>query len=55
MTIPGASSYEIVAEAVNVKPDINVILTSPDSQEMIASSMSAPQLHSQAVSIRGLS
>jgi PAS domain S-box-containing protein len=46
MTIPGASSHQIVAEAVNAKPDIKVILTSAYSQEMIASSMSEPQIHS---------
>ena len=46
MTIPGASSQEIVAEAVNAKSDIKVILTSAYSQEMILSSMSAPQIHS---------
>jgi DNA-binding NtrC family response regulator len=44
MTMAGASSHEIVAEAVNAKPDIKVILTSAYSQEMIA--MSAPQIHS---------
>jgi DNA-binding NtrC family response regulator len=46
MTMPGASSREIIAEAVNAKPDIKVILTSAYSQEMIANSMSAPQIHS---------
>ena len=46
MTMPGASSHEIIAEAVNAKPNIKVILTSAYSQEMIASSMSAPQIHS---------
>jgi CheY-like chemotaxis protein/two-component sensor histidine kinase len=46
MTMPGASSREIIAEAVNAKPDIKLILTSAYSQEMIASSMSAPQIHS---------
>ena len=46
MTMPGASCHEIVAEAVNAKPDIKVIFTSAYSQEMIASSMSAPQIHS---------
>ncbi len=45
MTLPGAASHEIVAAAVNAKPDIKVILTSAYSQEMIASSMSAPQIH----------
>jgi CheY-like chemotaxis protein/two-component sensor histidine kinase len=46
MTIPGASSHEVVAAAVNAKPDIKVILTSAYSKEMIASSMNAPQIHS---------
>ena len=36
MTIPGASSHEVVAAAVNAKPDIKVILTSAYSKEMIA-------------------
>jgi len=46
MTMPGASCHEIVAETVNAKPDIKVIFTSAYSQEMIASSISAPQIHS---------
>ncbi len=46
MTMPGASSREIIAEAVNAKSNIKVILTSAYSQEMIASSMSAPEIHS---------
>ena len=46
MTMPGPSSDEIVAEAAKAKRDIRVILTSAYSQEMIASSMSAPQIHS---------
>jgi DNA-binding NtrC family response regulator len=45
MTMPGASSHQIIAEAVNAKPGIKVILTSAYSQEMIESSMSAPQIH----------
>ncbi len=45
MTVPGATSHQIIAEAVKAKPDIKVILTSAYSQEMIASSMSAPQIH----------
>jgi PAS domain S-box-containing protein len=44
MTIPGASSHEVVAEAANVRPDIGVILTSAYSQEMIEGSMNAPQI-----------
>ena len=46
MTIPGASSHEVVAEAANAKPNIRVILTSAYSQEMIAGAMSPPQIHS---------
>ena len=46
MTMPGASSHEIIAEAVKAKPDIKVILTSAYSEEMIARSMSAPQIDS---------
>jgi CheY-like chemotaxis protein len=44
MTIPGASSYAIVAEAAKAKPDIRVILTSAYSQEMIEGSMVASQI-----------
>jgi DNA-binding NtrC family response regulator len=46
MTLPGASSREIVAEAANVRPDIRVVLTSAYSQEMIEGSMGAPQIRS---------
>ena len=44
MTIPGASSHEIVAEASKVRPNIRVILTSAYSQETIAEAMSSPQI-----------
>jgi CheY-like chemotaxis protein len=44
LTIPGASSSEVVAEAAQVRPDIRVILTSAYSQEMIKDTMSAPQI-----------
>jgi DNA-binding NtrC family response regulator len=44
MTLPGASSCEIVAEATTAKPTIKVILTSAYSQQMLASAMSAPQI-----------
>jgi len=44
MTIPGAPSSEVVAEAVKARPDIRVILTSAYSQEMIADAMSVPQV-----------
>jgi CheY-like chemotaxis protein len=46
MTLPGASSHEIVAEAANAKPDIRVILTSAYSREIVEGSMSAPQIRS---------
>jgi two-component system, cell cycle sensor histidine kinase and response regulator CckA len=46
MTMPGASSHQIIAETVNANSDTKVILTSAYSQEMIESSMSAPQIHS---------
>ena len=46
MTIPGASSQEVVAEAVNAMPDIKVILTSAYSKEMIDGTMNSAQIHS---------
>ena len=44
MTIPRASSREVLAEATNVRPDIRVILTSAYSQDMIAGAMNSPQI-----------
>ena len=44
MTIPGPSSREVVVEAVKVRPDIIVILTSAYSREMIAGAIDAPQI-----------
>jgi two-component system, cell cycle sensor histidine kinase and response regulator CckA len=44
MTIPGPSSREVVVEAVKVRPDISVILTSAYSREMIAGAIDAPQI-----------
>ena len=46
MTIPGASSREVVEEAANVKPDIRVVLTSAYSQEMFADATNIPQIRS---------
>ena len=46
MTIPGASSQEVVAEAVNAMPNIKVILTSAYSKEMIDGTMNSAQIHS---------
>jgi PAS domain S-box-containing protein len=44
MTIPGASSREVVEAAASVQPNITVILTSAYSQDMIEGSMRAPQV-----------
>ena len=44
VTIPGASSAQVVAEAAQARPDIRVILTSAYSQEMLRAPLSAPQI-----------
>jgi two-component system cell cycle sensor histidine kinase/response regulator CckA len=44
LTIPGASSREVVEEAAQVQPDIRVILTSAYSREMTTDAVSAPQV-----------
>jgi len=44
MTLPGASSQEVVAEAVKAKPDITVILTSAYSQAMFADVTNTAQI-----------
>jgi PAS domain S-box-containing protein len=44
MTIPGASSREIVAEAANSRPDIRVILTSAYGQQMFSDATSGPEI-----------
>jgi CheY-like chemotaxis protein len=41
MTIPGASSREVVAAAAIVRPDIRVILTSAYSQDMVEGSVNS--------------
>jgi nitrogen-specific signal transduction histidine kinase len=46
MTIPGASSREVVDEAANIKPDIRVVLTSAYSQEMFSEATNIPQIRS---------
>jgi CheY-like chemotaxis protein/two-component sensor histidine kinase len=46
MTIPGASSREVVSEAVNVRPDIRVVLTSAYSQESFSDPMIVQQIKS---------
>src|SRR5262249_38918622 len=45
VTIPRASSHEVVAEAAQVRPDIKVILTSAYSREMLTPPMTAKQIH----------
>jgi CheY-like chemotaxis protein len=46
MTMPGATSGEIIAQAADARPGIKVILTSAHSQEMIAGGMKQTQIHS---------
>jgi CheY-like chemotaxis protein len=44
MTIPGASSQDVVAEAATSAPDTRVILTSAYNKEMFAGATTAPQI-----------
>jgi len=44
MTIPGASSGEVVAEAAQAGPDVRVVLTSAYSEEMLTPLMSTSQI-----------
>jgi PAS domain S-box-containing protein len=44
MTIPGATSPEVIAEVARVRPDIRIIVTSAYSQEMLADKISALQI-----------
>jgi PAS domain S-box-containing protein len=44
MTIPGASSSEVLAEAVNFCPDIRVILTSAYGNQMFSGATSVPEI-----------
>jgi PAS domain S-box-containing protein len=45
MTISGASSHEVVAEAANAGRTIRVVLTSAYSREMVAEAFGAPHVH----------
>lgn len=45
MTIPGASSEEVAAEATKIRPDIKVILTSAYSRKILKDRMTALQIH----------
>jgi CheY-like chemotaxis protein len=53
LTIPGASHYEVVAEAAKAKPSMGVILTSAYSYCRRNEPITDSQLYSQAISIRG--
>ena len=44
LTIPGASSYEVVAEAAQSRPDAKVVLTSAYSEEILTPLMSLSQI-----------
>jgi PAS domain S-box-containing protein len=44
MTMPGASSHEVIAKAAQLRPDIRVILTSAYSREMLTPPISASQI-----------
>jgi PAS domain S-box-containing protein len=46
LTIPGAGSNEVVAEAAQIRPDIRVILASAYGKEMVKGTASAPQVRS---------
>ena len=44
LTIPGASSADVVGEAVKARPNVKVILTSAYSEKTTASAISTPQV-----------
>ena len=44
MTIPGASSREVILEAGRVRPETKIILTSAYSREMVTKDLDAPQI-----------
>src|SRR5262249_50656534 len=44
VTIPGASSNQVLSEAAQVRPNIRVVLTSAYSQELLAPFLSASQV-----------
>jgi CheY-like chemotaxis protein len=44
MTIPGAPSHEVFAEAVQVRPSIKIILTSAYSEETARTVLNGPQI-----------
>jgi PAS domain S-box-containing protein len=44
MTIPGASSYDVISEAARLRPGVKIILTSAYSREMVSRGLDAPQI-----------
>jgi two-component system, cell cycle sensor histidine kinase and response regulator CckA len=46
LTLPGASSHEVVVEAAKARPDLKVVLTSAYSEEMATATWSTPLIHS---------
>jgi DNA-binding NtrC family response regulator len=46
MTIPGASSEDVVTEATNLRPDIRVVLTSAYGEERFSEAVRVPQITS---------
>jgi len=45
LTVPGASSTEVVAAAAKARPDLKVVLTSAYSEEMATPTWSTPLIH----------
>jgi CheY-like chemotaxis protein len=45
MTIPGAPSREVLAEAAQSGPDVRVIMTSAYSEEVLKSTINGSQIH----------
>jgi PAS domain S-box-containing protein len=44
MTLPGATSQDVVTQAAQARPDLKVVLTSAYGQEMITNAVSGPQI-----------
>jgi len=44
LTIPGATSQEVLAEAVKARSDIKIILTSAYSKQIVDARLNAPQV-----------
>jgi DNA-binding response OmpR family regulator len=42
MTIPGASSQQVLVEAARTRPNLKVIMTSAYSEEMVMATLSSP-------------